>query len=184
MKYMIMTLLAVGCGSDEAEEKSTEKTEVAPEGKKVVAEKSAANVEKSGNEAAGGHEGMDHGKVDAGAHIGPVPEGAKVYFVSPADGATVTSPVKIQMGVDGMEVQPAGKMQDGSGHHHIVIDADSVAKGTLVPADDKHKHFGKGQTETDLQLSPGQHTLQLQFANGVHLSYGEQMSSKITITVE
>ena len=75
MKYMIMTLLAVGCGSDEAEEKSTEKTEVAPEGKKVVAEKPAANVEKSGKEAAGGHEGMDHGKVDAGAHIGPVPEG-------------------------------------------------------------------------------------------------------------
>ena len=83
-----------------------------------------------------------------------------------------------------MEVQPAGTMQDGSGHHHIVIDADPVAKGTLVPADDKHKHFGKGQTETELQLAPGQHTLQLQFANGVHLSYGEQMSSKITITVE
>jgi hypothetical protein len=182
MKYMIMTLLAVGCGSDEAAEKSTE---VAPAEQKVAAEKPvAANVEKSGKDANSGHEGMDHGKMDAGAHIGPVPEGAKVYFVSPADGATVTSPVKIQMGVDGMEVQPAGKIQDGSGHHHIVIDADSVAKGTLVPADDKHKHFGKGQTETELQLAPGQHTLQLQFANGVHLSYGEQMSSKITITVE
>lgn len=182
MKYMIITLLAVGCGSDEAAEKSTE---VVPAEQKVAAEKTvAANVKKSGEPAKGGHDGMDHGKMDAGAHIGPVPEGAKVYFVSPADGATVTSPVKIQMGVEGMEVQPAGKMEDGSGHHHIVIDADPVAKGTLVPADDKHKHFGKGQTETELQLAPGQHTLQLQFANGVHLSYGEQMNSKITITVE
>lgn len=181
MKYMIITLLAVGCAGDEPVETTT-KTEAASEGVKVDSEKSVA--EKSGEPAKGGHDGMDHGKMDAGAHIGPVPEGAKVYFVSPADGATVTSPVKIQMGVEGMEVQPAGKMEDGSGHHHIVIDADPVAKGTLVPADDKHKHFGKGQTETELQLAPGQHTLQLQFANGVHLSYGEQMNSKITITVE
>ena len=179
MKYMMITLLAFGCSNDEgtAQTPETPSETVAPTDK---------NNAKTAGEKSGGQEGMgmDHGKMAAGAHIGAVPEGAKVFFVSPATGATVTSPVKIQMGIEGMEVQPAGKIQDGSGHHHIVIDAEPVAKGALVPADDNHKHFGKGQTETELQLAPGEHTLQLQFANGVHLSYGEQMSSTITITVE
>ena len=130
------------------------------------------------------HGGMDHSKKDAGAHIGPVPEGAKVFFVSPKDGETVTSPVQIQMGIEGMVVEPAGQIKDGSGHHHIIVDADPIPKGTLVPADAQHWHYGKGQTDAQLTLAPGQHTLQLQLANGVHLSYGEQMSQKITITVE
>ncbi len=178
MKYLSIALLTVACSGDAPTESTDKDNSSTEQVQKPVDNKGAAE----------GHDGMkhgdDHGKVDAGAHIGPVPEGAKVFFVEPKDGATVTSPVKIQMGVEGMEVKPAGKIQDGSGHHHIVIDSDPVAKGTLVPADDKHKHFGKGQTETELQLAPGQHTLQLQFANGVHLSYGEQMSAKITITVE
>jgi len=173
MQYLTIALLALACSGESTTETTTTEAK-APE--KVDAKSDAPK----GHE---GHAGMDHGKQDAGAHIGPVPEGAKVFFVSPKDGETLKSPLKIQMGVEGMEVKPAGKIEDGSGHHHIIIDAEPVTKGTLVPADDNHKHFGKGQTETELQLAPGQHTLQLQFANGVHLSYGEQMSSKITITV-
>jgi hypothetical protein len=171
MKYALIAFMAIACSGSEEPASEPAKPEA----------KSEAKTEAPKADA---HAGMDHSKMDAGAHIGPVPEGAKVFFVAPADGATVASPVKIQMGVEGMEVKPAGQIQDGSGHHHIIIDADPVAKGTLVPADDNHKHFGKGQTETELNLTPGQHTLQLQFANGVHLSYGEQMSAKITITVE
>lgn len=173
MQYLTIAFLALACSGESTPETTTTEAK-APE--KVEAKSDAPQ----GHE---GHAAMDHGKQDAGAHIGPVPEGAKVFFVSPKDGETLKSPVKVQMGVEGMEVKPAGQIEDGSGHHHIIIDAEPVTKGTLVPADDNHKHFGKGQTETELQLAPGQHTLQLQFANGVHLSYGEQMSSKITITV-
>lgn len=188
MKFVLISLLAVACSGSETpapEVNTPAKTETtAPDAKPDAKPDQKAHSGHGDAGHADGHGAHGEGNQNAGAHVGPVPEGAKVFFVSPQDGATVTSPVKIQMGVEGMEVQPAGKIQDGSGHHHIVIDADPIAKGTLVPADEQHKHFGKGQTETELTLAPGQHTLQLQFANGVHLSYGEQMSSKITITVE
>lgn len=184
MKYVLISLLAVACSGSDAPAPETK----APAKKETPAPevKTEANADQKAHQGHGeaGHGAHGEDNQNAGAHVGPVPEGAKVFFASPKDGATVTSPVKIQMGVEGMDVQPAGKIQDGSGHHHIVIDADPIAKGTLVPADEQHKHFGKGQTETELTLAPGQHTLQLQFANGVHLSYGEQMSAKITITVE
>ena len=125
----------------------------------------------------------DGGEKDAMAMMKPT-EGAKVMFVEPADGAKVKSPVKVKMGVEGMEVKPAGELVEGAGHHHILVDAELVAFGTAVPADETHIHFGKGQTETELELAPGEHKLSLQFADGVHRSYGEQMSATITVTVE
>ena len=106
-----------------------------------------------------------------------------VYFVSPTNGASVTSPVKIQMGVHGMGVKAAGSVEQGSGHHHIIVGGPHVPEGQVVPADETHIHFGKGQTETDLDLKPGEYTLRLQFADGVHQSYGKGMSTAITITV-
>lgn len=114
----------------------------------------------------------------------PEPAAMRVFFVEPADGATVTSPVKVVMGVEGMEVKPAGELVEGTGHHHIIIDAMPGAKGEVVPADDTHLHFGQGQTEAELTLKPGEHTLYMQFADGMHQSYGEEMRAKITITVE
>ncbi|HCH63134.1 MAG TPA: rod shape-determining protein RodA [Deltaproteobacteria bacterium] len=113
----------------------------------------------------------------------PVPEGAKVMFVAPADGATIQGPVKVKMGIEGMTVKPAGTMEANTGHHHIVVDGKSVEKGTVVPADDTHIHYGKGQTETELKLAPGKHTITLQFADGAHRSYGAQLSTTITVTV-
>ncbi|MEC7948247.1 MAG: DUF4399 domain-containing protein [Myxococcota bacterium] len=118
-----------------------------------------------------------HGEAHAAA------AGAKVFFVSPADGATVKGPVTVKMGVEGMTVQPAGQLTEGTGHHHVIIDAKGVPKGTAVPADDQHIHFGKGQTETTLELAPGEHTLTLQFADGAHRSYGPEMSATIKVTV-
>ena len=115
---------------------------------------------------------------------GKIPDGAKVFFVSPKDGSEVTSPLKIQMGVEGMKVQPAGEIVEGTGHHHIIIDAEPVKKGSVVVGDAQHLHFGKGQTETELELKAGKHILQLQFANGAHISYGEQLRSQITVTVK
>ncbi len=109
---------------------------------------------------------------------------ARVYFVEPKDGATVTSPVHVKFGVDGMKVAPAGTMTEGTGHHHLVIDGGPVPKGTVVPADDTHIHYGKGQTETDVKLSPGDHTLTMQFADGAHRSYGPEMASTIKVHVK
>ncbi|MCB1894334.1 MAG: DUF4399 domain-containing protein [Rhodocyclaceae bacterium] len=109
---------------------------------------------------------------------------AGVSFVSPADGARVPSEFKVEMAVDGMMVKPAGELVEGTGHHHLIIDGEAIAEGSPVPADDQHRHFGKGQTETTLTLAPGSHTLTLQFADGMHRSYGPAMSSTITVVVE
>lgn len=131
-----------------------------------------------------GHDhGHDHDKPDAATPDKPT-AGAKVMFVSPADGDKVKSPLTVVMGVEGMTIQPAGDLKAGTGHHHLLIDTDPVAFGTAVPADETHIHFGKGQTEAEVELKPGEHKLILQLADGVHRSYGEQMSATITVTVE
>ena len=109
---------------------------------------------------------------------------AKVMFLEPADGATVTSPVHLKFGVKGMEVRPAGELAENTGHHHIIIGPAGIPEGTVVPKDEKHIHFGKGQTEADIELEPGKHTLTMQFADGNHTSYGEVLAATITITVE
>lgn len=118
------------------------------------------------------------------ATLPDVPQGAKVEIVSPKDGDKVKSPVKIVMGVEGMQVKPAGDMTPHSGHHHVIIDAEAVPAGTVVPADEKHLHFGQGQTEAEIELPPGDHTIRIQFADGNHVSYGDALEKKIRITVE
>jgi Domain of unknown function (DUF4399) len=112
------------------------------------------------------------------------PGQAAVSFGNLQDGDTVKSPVKVVMVVEGMEVKPAGTEAPNSGHHHIIIDGEPVPEGQGVPADDNHIHFGKGQTETEVTLEPGEHTLTLQFADYAHRSYGPAMSNTIKITVE
>ena len=107
-----------------------------------------------------------------------------VYFENLEDGQEVGTSVLVKMGVSGMEIKPAGEIVKGTGHHHIIIDGGPIKTGEVVPADKTHIHFGKGQTETTLELEPGQYTLTLQFANGVHQSYGPDWSKTITITVK
>lgn len=107
-----------------------------------------------------------------------------VSFIEPVNGAVVGGEVKVVMGVQGMQVMPAGEVVEGAGHHHLLIDAEPIAAGEVVPNDEQHRHFGKGQTETTLTLTPGEHTLSLQFADGAHVSYGEKLRSTITVRVE
>lgn len=107
-----------------------------------------------------------------------------VYFENLENGQEVTSPVTIKMGVVGMEVEPVGPINDNKGHHHIIIDGGFIPEGEMVPANKTNIHFGKGQTEHTLELSPGEHTLTLQFANGVHQSYGKPWSKTITVNVK
>jgi hypothetical protein len=108
----------------------------------------------------------------------------KVFFKYPADGATVASPVFIEMGVEGMEIEPAGQVKEGFGHHHILINQESWPLGEVIPMSDSTIHFGKGQTDTSLELAPGTYTISLQFADGVHASYGKDMAASIKVTVE
>jgi len=107
-----------------------------------------------------------------------------VSFVEPADGATVSSPFKVKFAVSGMEVKPAGAVAPNVGHHHLLINAEPVKAGEVVPADATHLHFGKGQTEADVVLPPGHYTLTMQFADGKHQSYGPAMSKTIKVTVK
>jgi Domain of unknown function (DUF4399) len=114
------------------------------------------------------------------------PPGAEVYIISPKDGATVHSPVRVQFGLKGMGVAPAGVKFENTGHHHLLIDSDAPTDAAApLPATDKIVHFGKGQTETTLTtLTPGKHTLQLLLGDQNHIPHNPPViSRKITITV-
>lgn len=110
----------------------------------------------------------------------------EVYFISPTDGDTVESPVEVVFGLRGMGVAPAGIEQDNTGHHHLLVNVDEMPPpGVPIPADATHIHFGGGQTETTLELEPGEHTLQLLVGDHLHRPAEEPVASeKITITVE
>lgn len=115
----------------------------------------------------------------------PSAEGARVYIISPTDGETLQGPVTIRFGLSGMGVAPAGIDYPDTGHHHLVVDAPTPPLDLPLPADDHHIHFGKGQTETILDLAPGTHTLQLVLADRNHIPHRPPLvSERITIQVE
>ena len=115
----------------------------------------------------------------------PAPDNAAVYIISPANGAVVTSPVTVKFGLKGMGVAPAGVDKKDTGHHHLLIDSELPALNKAIGKDDKHLHFGGGQTETTLLLTPGQHTLQLILGDKAHFPHKPPVvSEKITITVK
>jgi Domain of unknown function (DUF4399) len=107
-----------------------------------------------------------------------------VNFLEPKDGAVVTSPFKVIFTVNGMEVVPAGELKTNTGHHHLLINTGSIPSGDVIPFDNTHIHFGKGQTETEVSLPSGKYKLTMQFANGAHQSYGPQLSKSIEVTVK
>jgi Domain of unknown function (DUF4399) len=112
--------------------------------------------------------------------------GAEVYIISPKNGAKVHGPVTVRFGLKGMGIAPAGIKFENTGHHHLLIDTDikDVKLNESMPTTDKIVHFGKGQTEATMTLSPGKHTLELLFADYTHRSFDPPLhSAKITITV-
>lgn len=113
-------------------------------------------------------------------------DGAKVYIISPKNGETVSSPFTVQFGLKGMGIAPAGVNQPDTGHHHLLVDASQMPDMNVpLPMSDTVRHFGKGQTETDLTLPAGTHTLQLVLADYLHMPHDKTvMSEKITITVK
>ncbi len=108
-----------------------------------------------------------------------------VAFFDPLDGATVSSPVEVVMAATGLVVEPSGELNDGAGHFHILVNADFVPAGEVIPTDEQHLHYGKGQTTASVELPPGEHTLRLQFADGAHTALeGEAYRDTVTVIVE
>ena len=121
-----------------------------------------------------------------GLSVTAVAEEASAYIVSPANGAKVKSPVTVVFGLRApWGVAPAGIQIEGTGHHHLLVDAPLPDVSKPIPKDDQHIHFGKGQTETVLKLAPGKHTLQLLLGDFAHVPHQPPVKSEVvTITVE
>lgn len=123
----------------------------------------------------------------ADSHRNPAPDDARAYIISPADGATVSNPVTIIFGLEGMGVAPAGAEWDNTGHHHLLINTDpnSLNMDDPLPATDQIVHFGGGQTQVTKDLPAGTHTLQLLLGDWTHVPHDPPvMSDVITITVK
>ena len=114
------------------------------------------------------------------------PDDASVYFISPQDGETVSSPVTVRFGLEGMGVAPAGVDRKNTGHHHLLVNVDEMPDmNDPIPSDEQHRHFGGGQTQTTLDLEPGTHELTLLLGDQTHTPHNPPVKSEtITITVE
>jgi hypothetical protein len=113
----------------------------------------------------------------------PLPAPA-IGILLPANGARVTSPVTVRFRLANYGVAPAGMSFDRTGHFHLLIDVEAGAAGTVIPTDSQHVHFGKGQIEVSVPLSPGRHVLRAVLGDYQHKVIGtELVSSPITVTV-
>ncbi|NWA01188.1 DUF4399 domain-containing protein [Pseudomonas gingeri] len=114
------------------------------------------------------------------------PEGAKVFIVSPKDGATVDKTFKVEFGMEGLKLAPATDQTPGTGHHHLLVDQKALPDASVpIPATDTVIHYGKAQTETELTLTPGKHTLQLVAGDKLHMQFNPTVASKvITVNVK
>lgn len=114
----------------------------------------------------------------------PAPAGVVAYIIEPADGATVANPVRVVFGLKGFGVAPAGIDRNDAGHHHLLVDTGMPANlGLPIPNDEQHRHFGGGQTETTLTLTPGRHTLQMLLGDHLHIPHDPPIASSV-VTIE
>jgi hypothetical protein len=114
----------------------------------------------------------------------PSPPDAAVYFVYPRDGELIYPSSTIRFGLRNMGVAPAEVAKPNTGHHHLIVDAPTPPLDAPIPNDPAHMHFGRGQTEVKLKLTPGEHTLQLILADERHLPHDPPvMSPRIKVTV-
>jgi Domain of unknown function (DUF4399) len=121
----------------------------------------------------------EHAAASSGAiQRTPRPADAKLYIISPKNGETVKSPVTVRFGLTGMGVAPAGVASASTGHHHLIIDAPLPPMDQPLPKDERHLHFGGGQTEATVDLPPGEHTLQLILADKDHVPFDPPLYSQ------
>lgn len=160
---LAVTLVATGCGGA---------------GDSADADDTAKTSDMAANEAA-------DGAKPAALTRTPAPEGARAFIVEPADGATVSSPVKVVFGAENIGVAAAGTNEPGTGHHHLLVDVPLPDFDQPIPSSDGYIHFGGGQTETTLELEPGKHELRLLFGDFRHVPHDPPIySDVVTITVE
>jgi hypothetical protein len=128
----------------------------------------------------------DPAKPAAAPARAKAPAGASVFIVSPKNGETVGQDVTVKFGVKGIDLKPATDASPNSGHHHLLIDVAELPPGSApIPNDATHKHYGKAQTEDAIHLTPGDHTLQLDFADFAHMQFNPPLvSKKITVHVK
>jgi hypothetical protein len=116
------------------------------------------------------------------------PDDARVFFIEPQDGAVVTSPVLVKMGIEGFDIMPAGtkgKRRHTAGHHHVLIDLEQPPDlDEPIPRDARHIHLDGSETEVLLDLPPGEHSLQLLLGDEDHEPHAPALvSDKIRIIV-
>ncbi len=124
--------------------------------------------------------------ISANELVSSAPDDAKVYIISPTEGDTLPETFKVEFGLSGMEIAPAGVDKENTGHHHLLVDLTELPDLTSsLPATENIRHFGGGQTETTLTLSPGKHKLQLLLGNYAHVPHENPViSDPITVTVK
>ena len=105
------------------------------------------------------------------------------YVIHPKNGDVVSSPFKVIFGLKNFGVVPAGINLEFAGHHHLFVNSPGIDYSKPIPADKNHLHFGKGQTETILDLEPGEYELQLVLGNYLHIPFNPSIESK-TISIK
>lgn len=189
-----VVLLLAACGDDSTPEQKAEapapaastEAPAVPAAEESMADKSMAEAPaEPAAETATEPAAAPEPAAEPAVERTPAPAGAKVFFILPQDGATVHAPVAIEFGVEGMDIVPAGDDQPHSGHHHLLIDTKLDDYNAPIPSDAQHKHYGGGQTEAAVGLTPGQHTLQLVLGDKNHIPHDPPIESEIiTINVE
>ena len=128
--------------------------------------------------------GVAYSQATASGGPTPSPPGAAVYFIDIKNGDTLPAKSVIHFGLRGMGVAPAGSDRENSGHHHLLIDSEMPPLDQPIPNDFTHLHFGAGQTEADVSLPPGEHTLQLLLGDKGHIPHSPPvMSERILVRV-
>ncbi len=173
---MVLTL-AIACGGGGDSEEEAVEDEVMEE---AVEEAVEDEVMEEAVEEAVEDEVMEEAVEDE------VTEGApRIFFIEPADGATVTSPVTFTFGYENFIIEPKGDIHEGAGHHHIAIDTECLPPGEAIPEADPWVHFGDGSATIEMQLPAGEQTLTIQIGDGEHVTLDEPgLCQTITITVE
>src|SRR3712207_5841430 len=115
----------------------------------------------------------------------PAPPDAVVYIITPREGQRVSSPITVRFGLSNMVVTRAGDTIPNMDLQQLLVDVtEPIEPNEPLATDRKHLHFGAGQTESQLDLPPGRHTLQLVLGDSEHKPFSPIIASnKVTITV-
>ena len=144
----------------------------------------AGGGEEEEAEEAGHEADMEHAVAEEPAEMAESSDAPRVWFITPEDGATVTSPVAFEFGSENITIEPKGDVHEGAGHHHLGLNTECLPAGEAIPEADPWVHFGDGSAMIEMQLEPGEHTITIQIGDGEHVTLDEAgLCTSVTITV-